>query len=83
MQTGLYVNVGGLNAIERRLNTIATNVANMNTAGYRAEEVSFQTLVTRKDEKPVSYVSAGTDYVSRQSRRAKQNGQSPRRRRDG
>ena len=67
MQTGLYVNVGGLNAIERRLNTIATNVANMNTAGYRAEEVSFQALVARKDGSPVSYVTAGTDYVSRQT----------------
>ena len=67
MQSGLYINVGGLSAIERRLNTIATNVANMNTAGYRAEQVSFQSLVTRRDEKPVAYVSSGSDYISRQS----------------
>ncbi len=67
MQTGLYVNITGLNAMERRLNTIATNVANMNTAGYRAEEVSFKALVARRDDTRVSYVSAGADYVSRQA----------------
>jgi flagellar basal-body rod protein FlgF len=67
MQSGLYINVAGLTAIEKRMNTIATNVANMNTAGYRAEEVSFQALVTRKDDTRMSYVSTGTDYVSRQT----------------
>ena len=67
MQSSLYVNVGGLSAIERRLNTIATNVANMNTAGYRAEHVSFQALVTRKDDTRTSFVSGGADYVSRQT----------------
>ncbi len=67
MQSGLYVNLSGLNAMERRLNTIAMNVANVNTVGYRAEEVSFQTLVTHKDQKAVSYVSSGNDFVSRQT----------------
>ena len=67
MQSGLYINVGGLNAIERRMNSIATNVANMNTAGYRADEVSFQAIVARKDDTRMSYVSSGADYISRQT----------------
>ena len=39
MQSGLYVALSGQVALERRLQTIASNVANMNTAGYRADGV--------------------------------------------
>jgi hypothetical protein len=43
MQNGLYVSLSAQVALERRLETIANNVANMNTVGYRAEGVSFET----------------------------------------
>ena len=36
MQNGLYVAVSAQVALERRLETIADNIANMNTVGYRA-----------------------------------------------
>ena len=36
MQNGLYVAVSAQVALEKRLETIADNIANMNTVGYRA-----------------------------------------------
>ena len=43
MQNGLYVAISAQVALERRLETIADNIANMNTVGYRATGVSFET----------------------------------------
>ncbi|MCI0737116.1 MAG: flagellar basal-body rod protein FlgF [Beijerinckiaceae bacterium] len=65
MQTGLYVTLSAQAALERRLTTIAANVANQSTPGYRAEEVDFKSLVSRAGDTPVAYVSPGDTYVSR------------------
>ena len=43
MQNGLYVALSAQVALERRLETIADNVANMNTVGFRGTGVSFET----------------------------------------
>jgi len=64
MQSGLYVALSGQVALERRLTTIAANVANQGTPGYRAEEVDFKTVLSRTGPKPVAYVSPGTSYLS-------------------
>ena len=42
MQSSLYVALSAQVAMEKRLNTIANNVANMNTGGFRADEVKFE-----------------------------------------
>ena len=47
MQNGLYVAVSAQVALQRRLETIADNVANMNTVGYRATGVSFETEMAK------------------------------------
>ncbi|MCI0598191.1 MAG: flagellar basal body protein, partial [Beijerinckiaceae bacterium] len=65
MQTGLYVTLSAQAALERRLATIAANVANQSTPGYGAEEVDFKSLVSRAGDTPVAYVSPGDTYVSR------------------
>lgn len=65
MQAGLYVALSGQVALERRLTTIAANIANQTTPGYRAEEVDFKALLSRAGTKPVAYVSHGTTYLSR------------------
>jgi flagellar basal-body rod protein FlgF len=39
MQNGLYVSLSAQVALERRLETIADNVADMNTVGYRGTGV--------------------------------------------
>jgi flagellar basal-body rod protein FlgF len=67
MQNGLYVALSAQVSLQRRLDTIAANVANMNTPGYRAEGVTFAEQVARAGEKRLSYVSPGQDYISRQA----------------
>ena len=67
MQNGLYVAVSAQVALERRLETIADNVANMNTVGYRATGVSFESEIARAGDARLNYVSTGSDYISRRS----------------
>jgi len=45
MSSGLYVALSAQVALERRLTSIANNVANANTTGYRAEEVKFDSVL--------------------------------------
>lgn len=65
MQNGLYVAVSAQVALERRMETIADNIANMNTVGYRATGVSFESEMARTGDTTLNYVSSGADYVSR------------------
>ncbi len=65
MQSGLYVTLSAQVALERRLTTLAANVANQSTPGYRAEEVDFKTLLSQAGDTPVAYVSPGDTYISR------------------
>jgi flagellar basal-body rod protein FlgF len=65
MQNGLYVAVSAQVALERRLETLADNIANMNTVGYRATGVSFEAEIAKAGETALNYVSPGSDYVSR------------------
>ena len=52
---------------ERRLETIASNVANMNTVGYRADGVTFETEVAKAGDNRIAYVSTGSPFISRQT----------------
>ena len=65
MQNRLYVALSAQVALERRLETIADNVANMNTVGYRATSVSFESEMARAGDARVSYASSGSDFISR------------------
>ncbi len=65
MRTNLYVSMSGQIALEHRLETLSTNIANMNTAGYRAQGVTFSTVLSRVQERPASFVTTGASYVSR------------------
>jgi len=67
MQNGLYVSLSAQVALERRLETIANNVANMNTVGYRAEGVSFETEVAKAGDNRIAYVSSGSSFITRQT----------------
>ena len=67
MQNGLYVALSAQVSTQRRLETIASNVANMNTPGYRADGVSFEAQVVRAGDNRVAYVSTGAGYISRAS----------------
>jgi flagellar basal-body rod protein FlgF len=63
-----YVGLSAQVALERRLEAIAQNVANINTAGYRAEAIKFEAILSKKlGQAPVAYASAGDSYISRES----------------
>lgn len=67
MQTGIYVSLSSQMALERRLTTIADNMANLNTTGFRGTEVKFDQVMSNTDNKlnaKVAFVSQGNDYLS-------------------
>lgn len=61
--SSIYVGLSMQMAAERRMTTIASNIANMNTPGYRAEEIKFETLLS-KAANDVAFVSEGDSYTS-------------------
>ncbi len=67
MPSNLYVALSAQISLQRRLETIAHNVANAGTAGFRAEEVKFDTLLSTTAPDPVSYVSGKETYISRRA----------------
>jgi flagellar basal-body rod protein FlgF len=67
MQGNLYVGVSAQVALQRRLDTIAHNVANATTAGFRAEEVRFETLLSQAGPEPVAYSTTGPSFLSQRS----------------
>ncbi|MBX3566798.1 MAG: flagellar basal-body rod protein FlgF [Rhizobiaceae bacterium] len=64
MQDGLYVALSSQIALERRLTTIADNVANSSTAGFRATGIRFEDVVRGSGDKSVSFASTGNTYLS-------------------
>lgn len=64
MQSGLYVALSSQIALERRMTTIADNLANMNTVGFRATQLKFDDVMTKADGARVAYVSDGAEYIS-------------------
>jgi flagellar basal-body rod protein FlgF len=67
MQDGLYVALSSQIALERRLETIADNVANSSTVGFRATGVKFEDVVSGLGDKSISFASSGDTYISNTS----------------
>jgi flagellar basal-body rod protein FlgF len=67
MQPSLYVSLSGQIALERRLETIANNVANAATAGFRSEEVKFSTILSRVPPDPTAFATSKGTYLSRRA----------------
>jgi len=64
MQSNIYVGLSAQLALQRRLDTVANNVANASTAGFRAEEMSFEEVLSKSGQTAVSFVSQGQSYLS-------------------
>ena len=64
MQNSLYVALSSQIALEKRLNTIADNVANASTVGFRATGVKFEDVVSGIDDQALSFVTSGDTYIS-------------------
>lgn len=67
MQNGLYVSLSAQISLQRRLETIAANIANANTMGYRVDGVTFSTELAKAGDANVAFVNQGEDYVSRRA----------------
>ena len=65
MQSGLYVALSAQVALEARMDTIASNVANMGTVGYRADAVHFESVLSDAGADPVAFATSGQTYISR------------------
>jgi flagellar basal-body rod protein FlgF len=52
-------------ALMRRIEAISNNVANSSTAGFRAEEIKFEQLISSSTAEPTAFVSPGITYLSR------------------
>ena len=64
MLDSVYVGTAGQVALENRLTTIAGNVANAGTVGFRATVVTFEELLNNKIDKGVSTVTSGDETIS-------------------
>jgi flagellar basal-body rod protein FlgF len=67
MQSNLYVSLSAQMSLQKRLETIAHNLANASTAGFRAEEIKFESVLSLTAPDPVAFASAGTSFISRKS----------------
>jgi flagellar basal-body rod protein FlgF len=65
LQSAVFVGLSGQLSLQRRLDTIAQNVANSTTAGYRSEEVKFESLISQEAPRPVAFASTGKTFLSR------------------
>ena len=83
MQNGLYVALSSQIALEKRLDTIADNVANASTVGFRATGVKFEDVVSGLGAKSVSFVSTGEHLSVDRARRHDADRQSVRLRHPG
>lgn len=64
METSLHVALSGQIASERRLATIADNIANINTIGFRQTGVRFSELIGGGGKQKLSFVSPGKSTLS-------------------
>ena len=67
MQEGLYVALSSQIALERRLTTIADNVANANTVGFRSTGIRFEEVLSGLQTDAPTFVSSGDSYLATRS----------------
>ena len=67
MDSSMYVALSAQVALERRLDTIAQNVANLGTVGYRADEVRFESVLSNAGSDSTAFVSSGDTFISRRA----------------
>ncbi|WP_086003495.1 flagellar basal-body rod protein FlgF [Phyllobacterium sp. YR531] len=62
MENSIYVGLSSQISLERRLDVLAHNVANMSTPGFRATGMKFDAMVSKAAENS-SFVSAGESFI--------------------
>src|SRR6478609_4205562 len=64
MQSALYVGLSAQVALEKRLQTIANNVANVNTSGFRTDVVKFETVLSKAAANPLDVAVVGQGWIA-------------------
>lgn len=64
MQSNIYVSLSGQLSLLKRLESVAQNVANLATPGYRAERISFDEVLATTGDRDTSFVSEGRTFLS-------------------
>jgi flagellar basal-body rod protein FlgF len=68
MQTQIYVGLSSQLALRQQLDVLANNIANVNTVGFRAESVLFDShLEKTQDRQNVAYVVDKFSYTDRKA----------------
>ena len=65
MPVSLDVALSGQMALMKRLDTIANTVANSSTIGFRADEISVESLVSQRTDQPTAFAATGKSHISR------------------
>jgi len=55
MNASMITAMSSMNALQQRLDVFADNIANMNTAGYKRKESSFEDLLTNMKQQPEEF----------------------------
>ena len=64
MQSALPVALSAQVTLQRRLDTVADNIANASTPGHLATEVRFETALARRGGPAVAFAREGTPFIS-------------------
>ena len=67
MDNSLSIALSGQAALSRRLDTIAQNIANATTTGYRAEGIRFETAVQQAGRDRLSFATSGDTFIANES----------------
>ena len=67
METSTYVALSGQLALDKRMAALAQNIANARTAGYRAQIVDFNTVLSQAGSTATAFASSSKDHVSEES----------------
>jgi flagellar basal-body rod protein FlgF len=67
MQNSLSVSLSAQISLQRRLDTISSNIANANTPGYRVDGVTFSAELAKAGDSRVAFVKTGDNYISRRA----------------
>lgn len=64
MQSSIFVSTAAQRVAQTQLVTIANNIANANTVGFRAESVDFKSLVSKAGSEPVHFPTVSKIHSS-------------------
>jgi flagellar basal-body rod protein FlgF len=64
MQVGMNVALSGQMVLQRKLETLAHNIANANTPGFRAKEITFASILAQTGERQTAFSAAGDEFTS-------------------